>query len=472
MSAKVAPFADNWAYLKTELGWLERLLLAAVAKQRQDNREVNQIAQSPADRATSHWWKGIITLTPPAFQDDCRVPPKAIKSHKQSYQQLLAARIQASQSQGIVLALPLLCDRFQLSIPEKNLVLLALAPEINRRYSRLYRYLQADTSRLMGIPTVDLGLRLFCRNDLEWRRLRAQLAKPSAFIHQLLHTLEAEPAPLLDRYLQLSPELVNYLLAEAPQGDELHRLVPAAVVTEAIAQPQIYSAPHWHEVVLPRPLLQSLQGLVQQMQFNLSLSATGAETALGQVVLFAGAAGTGKTYAAKAIAQALQQPLTLVDLTHRSATECQALLSHPALQTAPLVLIRAAQQWLGRQETNDNLISRWLSQRRQVPSLTLLTTHFMQSIRPRWRYQLEGVLEFPLPNQLQRRQLWQQMLPDDIEVADEVDWAKVARLALTGGEIQAIAQAALAYARLAEPSRLQAKHLRQAAALRGKTLRL
>ncbi|NEQ34736.1 MAG: hypothetical protein F6K04_27915, partial [Leptolyngbya sp. SIO4C5] len=76
MSAKVVPFADNWAYLKTELGWLERLLLAAVAKQRRDNHEVSKIAQSPADRATSHWWKGIITLNQPAFYDDCRVPPQ------------------------------------------------------------------------------------------------------------------------------------------------------------------------------------------------------------------------------------------------------------------------------------------------------------------------------------------------------------------------------------------------------------
>ncbi|NJL85926.1 MAG: hypothetical protein HC886_08020 [Leptolyngbyaceae cyanobacterium SM1_1_3] len=120
MSAKATPFADNWAYLKTELGWLERLLLTAVAKRRQENREVNRIAQSPADRVTSHWWKGIITLNQPAFHDDCRVPAKIPGSAKQSYQQLLEARIQASQSQGIALGLPALCDRFGLSTAEKT----------------------------------------------------------------------------------------------------------------------------------------------------------------------------------------------------------------------------------------------------------------------------------------------------------------------------------------------------------------
>ncbi|MBD0268439.1 MAG: hypothetical protein ICV77_09105, partial [Cyanobacteria bacterium Co-bin8] len=65
-----APFADNWAYLKTELSWLDRLLMLAVARQRQDVKEVDRIARHSGERATSHWWKGIITLEGQSGHDD------------------------------------------------------------------------------------------------------------------------------------------------------------------------------------------------------------------------------------------------------------------------------------------------------------------------------------------------------------------------------------------------------------------
>jgi len=60
---KIAAFADNWAYLKTELAWLDRLLMVAVARQKRDLQELDDFALSSEDRVTSHWWKGIISLT-------------------------------------------------------------------------------------------------------------------------------------------------------------------------------------------------------------------------------------------------------------------------------------------------------------------------------------------------------------------------------------------------------------------------
>ncbi|PSN15223.1 hypothetical protein C7271_21050, partial [filamentous cyanobacterium CCP5] len=71
-----APFADNWAYLKTELNWLDRLLVLAVSRQRQDTKAINQVAKTAADKATSHWWKGVITLNQPTGYDECRPPSK------------------------------------------------------------------------------------------------------------------------------------------------------------------------------------------------------------------------------------------------------------------------------------------------------------------------------------------------------------------------------------------------------------
>ena len=50
---EVQPFADNWSYLKAELAWLDRVLMRSLAKQRQNNQEVDRVAKSAADRATN-----------------------------------------------------------------------------------------------------------------------------------------------------------------------------------------------------------------------------------------------------------------------------------------------------------------------------------------------------------------------------------------------------------------------------------
>ena len=144
----VEPFASNWAYLKVELNWLERLLMVSAARQRKETRDVNRVARSAVDRATSHWWQGLIALEgtiasdSPAMDGQAR-PPES----KDSYRERLEARIQATARSGEVLALPLLRDRLQLSAFEKSVVLMALAIEVNQRYSRLFGVLQGTSER-------------------------------------------------------------------------------------------------------------------------------------------------------------------------------------------------------------------------------------------------------------------------------------------------------------------------------------
>lgn len=130
-------FADNWGYLRAELQWLDRLLMAAAAKQRKEAKEIDRIAQSKTDQATSHWWKGLITAEGNAAYDEYRQPSSGSKL---GYQAQLEVQIQSAQKQGVLLALPNLRERLGLTPFEKNLVLMSLAPEVNRRYTRLYRF--------------------------------------------------------------------------------------------------------------------------------------------------------------------------------------------------------------------------------------------------------------------------------------------------------------------------------------------
>ena len=233
-------FADNWAYLKTELNWLDRMLMVALARYRQDKKGIDRVAQSQADRVSSHWWKGVVSLEGKVAYDEHR-PGSAINNKKkktnkatnsqpsQGYQKQLEHRIKVSQGNGVTLALPSLCDRLALSTFEKNLVLMGLAPEVNRRYARLYRYLQSqDEQPVTDLPTVELVLRLLCRNDQEWRRARSQLTPDSPLIrHNLLLLLYQPHQPFLNANIRLADELVDYLLSEKPDVNDLDQLLTA-----------------------------------------------------------------------------------------------------------------------------------------------------------------------------------------------------------------------------------------------------
>ena len=207
-------FRDNWSYLKVEINWLERILLNAAAKMRKTEATTARFAKTKADRATHGWWEGLVTLEKVGYDSP---PPRSTSPKSLPYQQQLDLRITASQNQGISLALPILCDRYNLSLFEKQTILLALAPEVHRRYGELCGYLTGHDC--VSLPNVDLALRLFCRDDRTWRQSRSQLQSGLLIQHAILMPSLIPSSPhqsFLESPLKLFPDIINTLLAETP----------------------------------------------------------------------------------------------------------------------------------------------------------------------------------------------------------------------------------------------------------------
>ena len=200
-------FRDNWSYLKVEINWLERILLNAAAKMRKTEATTARFAKTKADRATHSWWEGLVTLEKVGYDS----PPVSAAPQSLTYQQQIDRRITASQTQGIALALPALCDRHNLSLFEKQTILLALAPEVHRRYGELCGYLTGHDG--VSLPNVDLALRLFCRDDRTWRQRRSQLQSGPLLQHTILLPCDRRDQSFLESPLKLSPSIVNTLLA-------------------------------------------------------------------------------------------------------------------------------------------------------------------------------------------------------------------------------------------------------------------
>ena len=208
----IQPFVDNWSYLKAELAWLDRVLMRSLAKQRQANHEIDRVAKSPADRSTSHWWKGFIAIDP--SKGGSLAPQSPPLPHRLGR---YGDRLEISHSQNIRLAIPTLCDRLELGQFERDLLILCLAPEISRRYEKLYAFLNNDETSDKQ-PTVDLAFRLFCRSDAEWRSARSKLSTTSPLIKRKIIQLYAPPnstaRSLLSKAMLLSEKAATYLLSE------------------------------------------------------------------------------------------------------------------------------------------------------------------------------------------------------------------------------------------------------------------
>ena len=116
-----------------------------------------------------------------------------------------------------------LCRIFGLEPFDLDVIVLALAPEIDLRYERLYAYLQDDVTRKR--PIVELALHLFAPDAASKLALRSRFAPSSPLVkHGLLHLIpdaaQAEP-PLLAHYLKLEDQIVAYILGEDSLAREL-----------------------------------------------------------------------------------------------------------------------------------------------------------------------------------------------------------------------------------------------------------
>jgi hypothetical protein len=124
-----------------------------------------------------------------------------------------------------------LIHSFGLSSFDANLVLLALAPEVDLKYEKIFAYLQDDVTRKR--PTVELSLNLFCASAEEKLDRRFHFSPNGPLIRQGLLHIVADPnqvePPHLAHYLKLDDQVARLLLGQ--QGLD-GRLAPYCRILE------------------------------------------------------------------------------------------------------------------------------------------------------------------------------------------------------------------------------------------------
>jgi AAA+ superfamily predicted ATPase len=239
------------------------------------------------------------------------------------------------------------------------------------------------------------------------------------------------------------------------------------------------------DVVLPETQRRMLDALVSQVRARARVhhawgfeaqSARGSGTA----AVFAGPSGTGKTMAAEGLAAALALDLYRIDLSavvskYIGETEENLRKVFDAAEAGGAVLLfdEADALFGKRTEVRDshdrhaNIEVSYLLQRMEAyRGLAILTTNMRKAIDDAFLRRVQFIIDFPFPDTAQRERIWATIFPAAAPL-HRVDFAKLARLAVAGGNIRSIARNAAYLAadsdeNEAEP-RIEMKHLLAAA---------
>lgn len=184
---------------------------------------------------------------------------------------------------------------YGLSPLERDIVLVALAPELDLKYERLYAYLQDDVSKKR--PTVDLALNLLTASGEDKLIARKHFAPESSLVRHHLIELIPDPhqiqPPLLAHVIKLDDQIVNILLGQATQDPRLSTICKKYDPTG-----------NWSDPPIKEDLYLSLQALTQDARrSNATLW-----------LYFMGEKGNGQQETVRAIANEMSMPVLVVDV--------------------------------------------------------------------------------------------------------------------------------------------------------------
>jgi AAA+ superfamily predicted ATPase len=195
--------------------------------------------------------------------------------------------------QGVPLRLVELTRIFDLTAFDLDVILLCLAPELDRGYERLYAYLHDDVT--LRQPTVDLALSLLCPDLPTKVAARARFTMAAPLFRYCLVQPGGEPgqrpSSWLGTGLRLEPRVVRFLLGDDAVDDRLEPY--AQLVTPAVSL---------DDLVFPA----DFQAQLSQLAEHAGTPGT------GLVLYFQGPGGVGKRTAAAACGRNLDRPLLIV----------------------------------------------------------------------------------------------------------------------------------------------------------------
>lgn len=188
------------------------------------------------------------------------------------------------------------------------------------------------------------------------------------------------------------------------------------------------------------------------------------------LLLFSGGPGTGKTFAAEALAGTLGRTLLVTDISRllskwvgdsqqnvaRLFEEYRTLCTRRA--EAPVLLLNECDQFLSRRSAHDEtsvdrmyhqMQNLFLENLESFPGILVATTNLPDALDEAFDRRFDEKIVFPLPDAAVRVSLWEAHLPADVPRLGDLDLRRLAaRHSFSGGQIAVAAANALRRAAL------------------------
>ncbi|WP_373000760.1 ATP-binding protein [Sulfurimonas sp.] len=176
-------------------------------------------------------------------------------------------------------------------------------------------------------------------------------------------------------------------------------------------------------------------------------------------IIFYGHAGTGKTMTAYSLAKSLKRQVLAFDCSKilsmyvgeseknvRKIFDTFYDLSEKT-KTEPILLLNEADQFLGArssgvssgsEQMHNQMQNIFLEQIENFRGMLIATTNLLENIDKAFSRRFNYKIEFKKPDEAQRVQLWEKMLPVNAPYDDKFDVKVLAKYSLTGGQINLI----------------------------------
>jgi ATP-dependent 26S proteasome regulatory subunit len=215
-AAELRPYGNNYEHLEDELRWLDLLIRLRTRTLELQNQAAPETQTSRAAYITPAEVEWLLDKSGVSRGDDAAAT--ALRVELEGLRAEIDGRIARSLEGGVFLALPQLAHLFGLSAFEREAIVICLAPELRRKYDRLYAYLQDDITRKR--PSVDLVLELLCDTQAQRWNARRVLSDSATLLRGgLLRKVEDPHSPSgasgLAQFLALDPRICEFLLGSS-----------------------------------------------------------------------------------------------------------------------------------------------------------------------------------------------------------------------------------------------------------------
>jgi AAA+ superfamily predicted ATPase len=279
-------FPGDDPYLEALLRWFHRLLNWQIAVTRQtygdladDEYRGLYVPDSEVELLTTDF---------PQLPEDLRHLRQHLADERKEIEQFGLANAQ----RGAESPLFRLGRHFGLEQVDRDVLVLALAPELDLRYERLYAYIQDDVTRKR--PTVDLALRLLVPDRAEQLNHRTIFNADSALLkNRLIEVFEdgQRHTVFVSRYIRLDDAIVAELLGQETIDPQL---APYATLTSPVST--------LDTLILNRELVHMLRSGRQDQDGGFALALQGSY-------------GSGRHSIAEAMAAEAGRPVLTIDVS-------------------------------------------------------------------------------------------------------------------------------------------------------------